>query len=116
MKNEAREAVANLRETLDRLVIFFGLDLEDDLDPVDWQEFVMEIAPQKTAEDLAWISKAVAEMDKQVDILEAIDDNDIMEHAYSQTKDWEPGEVYNLYPVEDDPDTLRMEQVQPEDC
>ena len=47
---------------------------------------------------------------------EAIDDNDIMEHAYSQTKDWEPGEVYELYPVDDDPDTLRMEQVQPEDC
>ena len=24
------------------------------------------------------------DMDKQIDILEAIDDNDIMEHAYSQ--------------------------------
>ena len=80
MKNEARDAVANLRQLL------------DEMDAIR------------------------LEMDRQIDILEAIDDNDIMEHAYSQTKDWEPGEVYELYPVDDDPDTLRMEQVQPQDC
>ena len=72
MKNEAREAVANLRQLL------------DEMDAIR------------------------LEMDRQIDILEAIDDNDIMEHAYKQTKDWEPGEVYELYPVED--------EVQPEDC
>ena len=72
MKNEAREAVVNLRQLL------------DEMDAIR------------------------LEMDRQIDILEAIDDNDIMEHAYSQTKDWEPGEVYELYPVED--------EVQPEDC
>jgi len=66
MKNEAREAVANLRQLL------------DEMDAIR------------------------LEMDRQIDILEAIDDNDIMEHAYKQTKDWEPGEVYELYPVEDE--------------
>ena len=99
MKNEAREAVVNLREILS--------------DMIRWRNRISGI------EDIGAAGEIVLffdELDKQIDILEAIDDNDIMEHAYSQTKDWEPGEVYNLYPVEDDPDTLRMEQVQPEDC
>ena len=48
MKNEARDAVANLRQLL------------DEMDAIR------------------------LEMDRQIDILEAIDDNDIMEHAYSQ--------------------------------
>ena len=34
--------------------------------------------------ELESITEIVDEMDKQIDILEAIDDNDIMEHAYSQ--------------------------------
>ena len=109
MKNEAREAVANLRESIDRLVMFCGLDLREGLETgTDWREFVMASTPESMIRELESITELVDEMDKQIDILEAIDDNDIMEHAYSQTKDWEPGEVYDLYPVED--------EVQPEDC
>ena len=101
------------------LVLRLGTDLreegEDEFGFV-LKEMVMESTPYSMIRELESITKIVDKMDKQIDILEAIDDNDIMEHAYSQTKDWEPGEVYNLYPVDDDPDTLRMEQVQPEDC
>ena len=100
MKNEAREAVANLRETLD--------------DMIQWRNRISGTALYQP--DMMEMSLFIVRLDKAIDLLEAIDDNDIMEHAYSQTKDWEPGEVYELYPVEDDPDTLRMEQVQPEDC
>ncbi len=51
MKNEARDAVANLRQLL------------DEMDAIR------------------------LEMDRQIDILEAIDDNDIMEHAYNDLKE-----------------------------
>ena len=89
--------------------MFCGLDLREGLETeTDWREFVMFSTPESMIRELESITELVDEMDKQVDILEAIDDNDIMEHAYSQTKDWEPGEVYDLYPVED--------EVQPEDC
>ena len=107
MKNEAREAVANLRDSIDMLVLRLGMDLEP-MDEFDQREVVMNSTPYSMIRELESITKIVDEMDKQIDILEAIDDNDIMEHAYSQTKDWEPGEVYDLYPVED--------EVQPEDC
>ncbi len=109
MKNEAREAVANLRESIDMLVLRLGMDLrEEGEDEFDLKEMVMESTPYTMIRELEAIVKILDKMDKQIDILEAIDDNDIMEHAYSQTKDWEPGEVYDLYPVED--------EVQPEDC
>ena len=107
MKNEARDAVANLRESIDMLVLRLGLDLEP-MDEIDLKEMVLASTPEEMIRELEAIGKIVDEMDKQVLILEDIDDNDIMEHAYSQTKDWEPGEVYELYPVED--------EVQPEDC
>ena len=85
MKNEAREAVANLRESIDRLVLFCGLDLREGLETgADWEEFVMNCTPVSMIRELESITKIVDEMDKQIDILEAIDDNDIMEHAYSQ--------------------------------
>ena len=100
MKNEAREAVANLRETLDDMIRFRNRISGTAL----YQPDMMEM------------SFFIVKLNEQIGILEAIDDNDIMEHAFFQTKNWEPGEVYNLYPVDDDPDTLRMEQVQPEDC
>ena len=87
MKNEAREAVANLRESIDRLVMFCGLDLREGLEPgVDWEEFVMNCTPQAWIREMESITEVVDEMDKQIDVLEAIDDNDIMEHAYSQTE------------------------------
>ena len=89
--------------------MFCGLDIREGLETgTDWQEFVMNSTPDSMIRELESITEIVDEMDKQIDVLEAIDDNDIMEHAYSQTKDWEPGEVYDLYPVED--------EVQPEDC
>ena len=117
MKNEAREAVANLRELVDTAVLLFGMDVNEEAGNLAYlKKMVMNRTPKQNAEDFYHIIGIIDKIDKQIDILEAIDDNDIMEHAYSQTKDWEPGEVYNLYPVDDDPDTLRMEQVQPEDC
>ena len=85
MKNEARDAVANLRESIDRLVMFCGLDLREGLETgTDWREFVMNCTPDSMIRELESITKIVDDMDKQIDILEAIDDNDIMEHAYSQ--------------------------------
>ena len=85
MKNEAREAVANLREYIDRLVMFCGMDLREGLETgSDWQEFVMNSTPDSMIRELESISEIVDGMDKQIDVLEAIDDNDIMEHAYSQ--------------------------------
>ena len=91
MKNEAREAVVNLREILD--------------DMIRWRNRNAGIEDIGVADEIVLFFD---DLDKQIDILEAIDDNDIMEHAYFQTKNWEPGEVYELYPVED--------EVQPEDC
>ena len=67
----------------------------------------------KAREAVAKLRELVDEMHDTLRILEAIDDNDIMEHAWEQVED---SKVYNLYPVDDDPDTLRMEQVQPQDC
>jgi len=85
MKNEAREAVANLREYIDRLVMFCGMDLREGLETgSDWQEFVMNSTPDSMIRELESISEIVDGMDKQIDVLEAIDDNDIMEHAYNQ--------------------------------
>ena len=89
--------------------MFCGLDIREGLETgTDWQEFVMNSTPDSMIRELESITEIVDEMDKQIDVLEAIDDNDIMEHAYFQTKNWEPGEVYDLYPVED--------EVQSEDC
>ena len=91
MKNEAREAVANLRERIDQLVLRLGLDLwEEGEDAIDWQEFVMNSTPDSMIRELEAITKTVDEMDKQIDILEAIDDNDIMEHAYKQAGEVQP--------------------------
>ncbi len=89
MKNEARDAVANLREYINRLVLFCGLDLPDgSLQPgVDWEEFVMNTSPRAWVREMEEITEIVDVMDTQIDILEAIDDNDIMEHAYSQAKE-----------------------------
>ena len=75
MKNEAREAVANLRESIDRLVMFCGLDLREGLEPgVDWEEFVMNCTPNGMIRELNSITEIVDEMDKQIDVLEAIED------------------------------------------
>ena len=98
MKNEARDAVANLRESIDMLVLRLGLDLrEESEDPIfesvlHWQEFVMNSTPDSMMRELEAISKIVNKMDKQIDILEAIDDNDIMEHAYNDLKQIAPEE------------------------
>ena len=89
MKNEAREAVANLRRYIDQLVLRLGLDLReesegDDRDAVlHWQDFVMNSTPDSMMRELEAISKIADKIDRQIDILEAIDDNDIMEHAYN---------------------------------
>ena len=65
--------------------MFCGLDIREGLETgTDWQEFVMNSTPDSMIRELESITEIVDEMDKQVDVLEAIDDNDIMEHAYSQ--------------------------------
>ena len=93
MKNEAREAVANLRESIDRLVMFCGLDLREGLETgTDWREFVMNCTPDSMIRELESITEMVDDMDKQIDVLEAIDDNDIMEHAYNDLKEITPDE------------------------
>ena len=93
MKNEAREAVANLRESIDRLVMFCGLDLREGLETgTDWREFVMVSTPESMIRELESITEIVDEMDKQIDILEAIDDNDIMEHGWDDLKNITPEE------------------------
>ena len=68
MKNEAREAVANLRETLEEMI--------------EWRNRISGTALYQG--DMMQMSYFIVRLDKQIDILEAIDDNDIMEHAYSQ--------------------------------
>ena len=70
MKNEAREAVANLRETLEEMI--------------EWRNRISGTALYQG--DMMEMSYFIVRLDKQVDVLEAIDDNDIMEYAYSQTE------------------------------
>tara|TARA_R100001463_G_scaffold74511_1_gene128532 strand:+ start:1410 stop:1643 length:234 start_codon:yes stop_codon:yes gene_type:complete len=75
MKNEAREAVTNLREFIDRLVMFYGLDLQHET-ATDWTEFVMNRTPSEIIRELESITRIVDGMDKQIDILEAINDKE----------------------------------------
>ena len=89
MKNEARDAVANLRESIDMLVLRLGLDLEP-MDEIDLKEMVLASTPEEMIRELEAIGKIVDEMDKQVLILEDIDDNDIMEHAHNDLKQITP--------------------------
>ena len=91
MKNEAREAVANLRESIDMLVLRLGTDLrEEGEDDFDLKEVVMNSTPDTMIRELESIAKIVDEMDKQIETLEAIDDNDIMEHAHNDLKQITP--------------------------
>ena len=71
MNNEARDAVANLRETLD--------------DMIRWRNRISGTALYQS--DMMEMSFFIVRLDKQIDILEAIDDNDIMEHAYNDLKE-----------------------------
>ena len=85
MKNEAREAVMELRELVDRAVLLFGMDVnEESGDFAYLKDMVMSRTPKQNAQDFYHIIGIIDKIDKQVDVLEAIDDNDIMEHAYSQ--------------------------------
>ena len=75
MKNEARDAVADLRETLDDMITYFGVQY-----------------PVKDRRDARVITSYIDRLGKQIEILEAIDDNDIMEHAYNDLKQIAPEE------------------------
>ena len=91
MKNEARDAVAKLRESIDMLVLRLGLDLREGTNDLEGLvEMVMSSTPETMILELKAITKIVDEMDKQVDVLEAIDDNDIMEHAHNDLKNITP--------------------------
>ena len=70
MNNEARDAVANLRETLD--------------DMIRWRNRIAGIEDLRRGREIVSFIDSLA---KQIDILEAIDDNDIMEHAYNDLKE-----------------------------
>ena len=85
MKNEARDAVMELRELVDRAVLLFGMDVNEEAGNLAYlKKMMMKRTPKQTAEDFYHIIGIIDKIDKQVDVLEAIDDNDIMEHAYSQ--------------------------------
>ena len=75
MKNEARDAVADLRETLDDMITYFGVQY-----------------PVKDRRDARVITSYIDRLGKQIEILEAIDDNDILEHAYNDLKQIAPEE------------------------
>ena len=75
MKNEARDAVADLRETLDDMITYFGVQY-----------------PVKDRRDARVITSYIDRLGKQIETLEAIDDNDIMEHAYNDLKQITPEE------------------------
>ena len=75
MKNEARDAVMELRETLDDMITYFGVQY-----------------PVKDRRDKRVITSYIDRLAKQIEILEAIDDNDIMEHAYNDLKQIAPEE------------------------
>ena len=70
MKNEAREAVANLRETLD--------------DMIRWRNRIAGIEDLRRGREIVSFIDSLA---KQIETLEAIDDNDLMEHAYNDLKE-----------------------------
>tara|TARA_R100001510_G_C7580772_1_gene153834 strand:- start:348 stop:578 length:231 start_codon:yes stop_codon:yes gene_type:complete len=69
MKNEARDAVMELRETLDDMITYFGVQY-----------------PVNERRDARAITSYIDRLAKQIDVLEAIDDNDIMEHAFNDLK------------------------------
>ena len=70
MKNEARDAVANLRETLD--------------DMIRWRNRIAGIEDLRRGREIVSFIDSLA---KQIETLEAIDDNDLMEHAYNDLKE-----------------------------
>ena len=70
MKNEAREAVMELRETLDDMITYFGVRSPWDGEPPS-----------------VGITSYIDRLGKQIETLEAIDDNDLMEHAFNDLKE-----------------------------
>jgi hypothetical protein len=70
VKNEARDAVANLRETLD--------------DMIRWRNRIAGIEDLRRGREIVSFIDSLA---KQIETLEAIDDNDLMEHAYNDLKE-----------------------------
>ena len=75
MKNEARDAVMELRETLDDMITYFGVQY-----------------PVRERRDARVITSYIDRLAPAIEILEAIDDNDIMEHAYNDLKQIAPEE------------------------
>ena len=69
MKNEARDAVMELRETLDDMITYFGVQY-----------------PVGERRDTRVITSYIDRLGKQIETLEAIDDNDLMEHAFNDLK------------------------------
>ena len=93
MKNEARDAVMELRELVDTAVLLFGMDVNEEVGDFAYlKDMVMNRTPKQNAQDFYHIIGIIDKIDKQVDVLEAIDDNDIMEHAYNDLKQISPEE------------------------
>ena len=77
-----------LRELVDMAVILFGTDVNEKAGNLSYlKKMVMKRTPMQNASDFHHIIKIVCKIDKQIDVLEAIDDNDIMEHAYNDVND-----------------------------
>jgi hypothetical protein len=88
MKNEARDAVANLRELVDRAVLLFGMDVNERAGSLVYlKNMVLKRTPMQNAEDFHAIIGIIDKIEKQVDVLEAIDDNDLMEHVFNDLKE-----------------------------
>ena len=88
MKNEARDAVMELRELVDRAVLLFGMDVNEEAGNLAYlKKMVMKRTPKQTAEDFHHIIGIIDKIEKQVDVLEAIDDNDLMEHVFNDLKE-----------------------------
>ena len=96
MKNEAREAIAGMRSKLDSIARSMDMDEHDDgweYDKELIRDRVWESTPSLLLHDLVSLATMIEDLESDLRTLEAIDDNDLMEHAYAA---WKPGPVYTL--------------------
>ena len=103
MKNEAREAIAGMRSKLDSIARSMDMDETDDgweYDEPAIRDRVWESTPSLLLHDLVSLATRIEDLESDLQTLEAIDDNDIMEHAYKSSADLATDRVYALTEVE----------------
>ena len=73
---------------MDRAVLLFGMDVNERAGSMVYlKNMVMKRTPMQNAEDFHHIIGIIDKIEKQVDVLEAIDDNDLMEHVFNDLKE-----------------------------